>query len=585
MPFTSFDSAQELVDNINLLDSKPDAYPHWLEVKHQAIRHTLAVPPGDLLELQRPNESENVREYRLANYRAITHEGAVKFNDKAARIINGSNWTLAVASEDLREWIEGAEFSIGNGEQVKFREYFCRLVMPCSFEDPNAVLLAFPFNIKNPDTPPANPINEGGLQSNEAVSIKTFIVPSDHIYYIDESVMAWYAGYKVEVKKGNTVKAAKVFFIVDRFNYYRYMPVRIDDQHKIVYELQLWYNHDTGEGDKHELPINVLGGTLVKDPHIDGVTYNESFMKSYFEYGDEVIVSFSDYQAVRVKSAYPIKVMTEQPCQQCHGEGRYKKDDEYQRCGSCNGTGTASGLSPFKDLIVEQSVGVESNRPPLEYVSPPVDVLKYMNEDWRNLLKDAKKSINLDLLESVVESGEAKKQRLQDLQDMLGKIAGNLFDVITRYLWHVECLIHPNRNDRVMPVISEPSSFDIKSEEILREEALNAPLADAFTAMMEYNRRKYRGDEKLIRVKELALMYAPLLAVKDIQELNTLLAIGAFTDADLKKRYFAEMIIKKVAREIDIADEANEQRVFERADVLMQPFLPAAPTPIIDADT
>lgn len=579
-----YDSVEELIDSIYFPKYEPDAYTHWIGVKLQAVRHTRAVSPGELLEQQRPNESEHVRQYRLDNYRAITNEGAVKFNDKSARIINNSGYTLAVASEELREWLLNANFSLGNGEMAKFEEYFCRLVMPCSFEDPNALLIAFPFNPENPETPPAS--LEDGLPANQRVGIKTKIIASEDIKYIDDDYFVWFSGKVVMLEDRNKqTKKAPVYFVADKFNYYRLMPVGIEQKTgHFIYDLELWYNHDTGEGDKHELPVNILGGTLTKDL-TDYMTYNESFMKPYFEYGDEVIVTFSDFQAVKVKSAYPIKVMTEQPCQDCTGGKIRVQVDGHPSlvtCTTCNGSGTAKGLSPFKDLIVEKDFdGKESSRPPLEYVSPPVDVLQFLDDTWKSLLEKAKQAINLDLLESVVESGEAKKQRLGDLQDMLGKIAGNLFEVMERYLWHVECLITPNRAQRVVPVITEPLSFDIKSEEQLRNEVLTAHSADVVSSLMEFYRAKYRGNDKLIRIKELALEYAPLLAVQNVQELQTLLAVGGFTEADMIKRQRAEMILKRVSRTIDIMDDANIERIFAEADRLIQPFLPPAPIPII----
>lgn len=598
MPIQGFIDARHLVDSIILNDFLPPAYTKWIEVKHQAVRHTRAVMPHDLLEDNRPNESDLVRDYRLNNYRAITNEGVVKFNDKTSRIINNSNFTIQNEYDDLKKWLADNEWSLLNGEQVGFREYFSRFVLPCSFEDPNATLIAFPFNPDNPETPPALPVEEGGNPSNVTIGIKTMVIPSERIRYIDERVFAWEADYQFPFEVDGKVQFAPFFFIADTEWYYRFVPIGKDDKSKIVYELQEWYFHDTGSTIEgvvtHELPINILGGTLTKDQHhiedrriygkktktlSEVVTFNESFLKPYFEYGDEVINTLSDWQAVRTKSAYPIKVMKGVPCNICvdgtvvNGTLEDGRPDK-QVCGNCKGTGMQSGTGPYADIYYEESLlKTQSNRPVIEFVAPSTDIVKYLEDAWRGLLKDAKKSVNLDVLADVVESGEAKKTRLQDTEDMLSKIAANLFDVLERYLWQVECLLVPNRSQRQKPVIIRPTRFDLKSEAMLRAEVTEAHGADKFTSLMDFFKVKYKGDDTRIKIKELAMMYAPLLLDDNVQSRQAKILSGAYSADDITKADRAEMILLKVASEMDIFESSNMQRIFDRLDELMTPFL------------
>lgn len=558
----------------------------------QAIRHTRGDGVRDLLSIQRPNESEFIRSYRMQNIRLVTQEGTVKFNDKAARIINNSNYTIVNESDELREWLAMTSFPLENGDRVHFREYFTRFVLPCSFEDPNALLVAFPYNPDNPLVPPANPAAEGGLMPNEPVGIKTKVVPSERLVFVDDHIFAWDAGVW-SFRHNNNDFDAPFFFICDRFNYYRYIPVgfRTEQrrQQEIRYELQLWYFHDTGEGDMNELPVNILGGTLVKS---DYHTYYDSFIKPYFENGDEAMVTLSDYQAVKIRNAYPTRVLQKTPCTECDGVGKIKVRDDHgheglQQCGNCSGTGTVKDLSPFKDVVIDSDSGFgsenQSNRPIIEYVSPPLDSAVFLKQDWQDWLDAAMKSINLDVMLDIQESGAAKEHRLTDLRDMLMKIGNNIFDVMEHYLWYVECLLQPNRNQRQRPVIIRPTSYKIKTVEMLMAAVKDAPLSDRFTANMAFIKEKYAGDEQMIRLKELALQYAPLLMVNDNNELQLLIASGAYSQRDIVKRDRAEWALMELAKTLDLIN-AEDTAVFARLDEILAPFLPASAIPIVGAN-
>lgn len=590
-----FLSVEEIANSIDLRHHEPTAARHWFMVKQQAIRHTREASPGELLERQRPNESDFIRDYRMANYRCITGEGVTKFNDKVARIINGSGYTFSSESAEFKEWRQNVRLPAGNGETVSFNEYFSRVVLPASFEDPNALLVAFPYNPDNPMVPPANTVEEGGLMDNVPVGIATKIIPSEKIKWISKNAFAWKAGYW-DFQHENKTLSEPFFFIADNRYYYRLIPVGYtkdrNSRSMLKYELQLWYFHDTGSGtgpdETHELPLNVLGGTLTKDQDDDKIVYNSSFIKSYFEYGDEVIVIFSDWQAVRTKTSYPVKVMKKQPCMTCSGNGKVKYKHEtgegLRECDSCGGSGIQKDIGPFTTLYVDAGAGFNKDNPSvkaLEYISPDINTVEYLERSWRSLLKDADQSINLDLLESGNESGVAMGMRLQDLHDMLLKIAGNTFDVMELYSWFVECLLNPNRSQRVKPVIRRPKSFEIKSESQLMAEAKEAVPADAVTSLMEFYRAKYSGNPDLIRVKELALLYAPLLAIQDINEINTRIATGAYSASDLIKRDRAELVLTEMLRDgFDLFGRSIND-IFAELDRRIEIFLPIPPTPLV----
>jgi hypothetical protein len=126
-----------------------------------------------------------------------------------------------------------------------------------------------------------------------------------------------------------------------------------------------------------------------------------------------------------------------------------------------------------------------------------------------------------------------------------------------------------------------PISYDIKTEEMLRDEAIDAHTSDRFTSIMQMVHRKYAGDTDLIRVKELALMYAPLLMVQSVQELQLLLASGAYNENDLIKRDRVESVLIDLSKSMDLVDMSNDA-VFALVDAALSKYITSSDVVLVD---
>lgn len=550
----------------------------WAKVFKQAIQHTRRLDRIDLLDDNRPNESDAIKTYRNKIARRLTREGVYKFIAKKSRIYknSGVNIDKNAISETLREWLDTKPF-VQNGRRLTFAEYMYEIISMRAIEDANALHVAFPINPKNAMINPSAPVEIGGMTANESIGILPMVVPSKQRRLLNDDIVIFCAG---EWEFGENDKHSEpYYFMADRFDWFIHYPVRYE-RGKPVYETTLWYNHNSGI-----VPAQSLAGMPTMDEN-DQV-YNESFLSSYFEYADEFVTAFSDSQAVRVQHSYPKTVIDQIPCPANCRNGKVVSlnadgTENVDKCTVCGGAGIITDLSPYNVIRRPQhQIGQPenaSNNPVIEYVVPPDSILKFGYDVAFDLLEKGKKSIGLDLLESLSESGVAKEARLEDLIDMLTMIGNAEIYFMETFLAQCESLLVINPNDRIMPKIKHPESYAIKTQQMLLDAAKNTIPSDRVQKAKEYFKASYKGQDTLIRVMSLAHDYAPLLGVEG-SELQTRLNF-AYTPDDLVKADRAVWAFTKLSETYDNFMLMDDDRLFALADELIAPYLPDEPLPL-----
>lgn len=592
--------AQFIEEQPDFFDRKPDLNEYWTRVQRQASRHMRRLQVNALYDIARPNESDEIKDYRDNVRRDITIEGTWSWISKVSRIFVEHGITLdqSTVSDSLKEWLASGPFRIA-GRAVDMTSFIYELILPLMLEDPNGVILPLPTV---PDDPMLAPIK--GVQPNEQVYPINIIVPSGKIRYISNEIFAWVAGdWKIDDK--NT---APYYFVVDHEQYVRYIPVKRDnsqtaDRSKrnrtgFDYEIHPWYPHEMGE-----LPINVFGGVIsrpgdieyyeeTKSQYNEVPLYYESFLRNYFELSDEVVIAFSDNQAVRLQHNYPKMVMAQIPCpnSECKGGNvaNYLPDgtrDGHSVCPTCHGKEYIDNPGPYNVLVREDgaSTGITDNRPTLEFVTPPTDILKHSYEVPWDLFTRAKRTVGLDLLENVNESGVAKALRLGDLNDILRKVAHNFFNVISRHLGFVEALLIIEEDQRKKPRLRMPTDLQYRSQDMLEEEAKEALPADRFQAQMDFYSKKYISDPVLHKVYELTLSYAPIL-LNTQEEIKDNLAWGVYQTEDLFKKDHAFIIFKEMSESMDDGKFMllEKDAAFRLADAEIAKIMPRQPASVSD---
>lgn len=584
MPFNQISTARELVLFLpEFYNQELPIFDKWKEVRVQAAGHMLRQSVTHLYDIVRPNEPEEVRDYRENVHRDITSEGPWKFISKVTRIFldNGIRPDPDKMSEALKDYLNAGPFYTSGVNDFDIEEFIYQVLLPFMIEDPNGYLVPLPFNEFSPNIAPARPEEEGGISPLDRIAIKSILITSQSVVYLGDKVLAWKAGEMAYDSKGSK---APFYFMVDDREFIIYYPTRDGEGGKVTYIAEVWFFHGLGY-----VPAAQMGGIMTrfkeeatKSP--DEINfYHESFLWPYFNYADEFLSSFSDNQAVRIQHAYPKAVMKPIPCTNpdCKdGTVRIREPESGKiirnaSCGTCQGSGYLTNPGPYKVLIKEDLPGVADTGPVLEYISPPPDILQHSWDVSFNLLTMAKKSIGLDLLENVTESGVAKSMRLDDLRDFLWNVANSLTKITRSHLRSIEYLLNIEVEDQVEPSVYLPQVIHFTNRSLLKEEATSAIFADRVKSNLLYLRQKYRDDEVSFKIYSIAYNYAPLLAL-DTGETSQALAIGSYSPDDILKRDHIIMILQAIADEIGEEEflTSSKEDIIEVADALFFAMFP-----------
>ncbi len=559
-----------------------------LLVKRQAMRHTRRMAANPLFDQQRPNEPEIIKKYRNGIKRMLSKDGYDRWCSKVGRIIEGAGLIIdrQTLNENTAEYLATEPLTY-MWQYSGIQEYFLRQIIPYCIEDPNAMIVTFPYNPDFPEIPLSRPINEGGLPPNITPAIRLDVIPVEDIIYTDESEFLYY-GFEVDIPWGDAgeTKRERVQFQWTANEVFIWYP-SYNSRYELTYTQELWYLHEFGF-----LPINFMPGRLSISE--DGNYYNESYLHPYFEYADEFSAAYSDVQANRVSHLYPKVVMTEMPCpgKGCKG-GKVKTinklgEPDVKDCDTCSGTGIIKDGGPFSVIVQKASTGMDGeakNANPYQYVTPPTEVFNIAWEKTFELLERGKRSVGLDLLLNMNESGVAMEHRLEDLEDLLKDFAGALIDTMEVCLECMDALLNVNPESRKAPKIIRPKKFDIKTALGHKMDYDNTLPFDRYNSALTLIQNKYRGDDVKSKVYKEAFKYAPELLLSE-QEFSVRLASGIYQTINAIKRDYTVMLITEFAESLgeDVYLNTPYERTYEAIEQQIQQLAPAQDLPLFFND-
>jgi hypothetical protein len=546
----------------------------WLRVKNQTIEHVRYLETSELLNTNRPREDEDIKEYRNNIKRRITAAPINKYRTKTSRIFRSSG--LAVSEESLssslKEYLDSMPYRYLN-RPTNLNTYIFEVVYSRAIEDANAVEIILPYNPSNPDIAPILPVSAGGVMKNADLPIKKVIVPCEDIIYFDADIFSWYGGMMPVPGENSHTRNEKWYWLLDNEWFYRYVPVRIE-QGKVVYEVKVWYPHDTGMGDEKIVPVNVVPGDIVYS-ETGNIAYQVSFVSGMVEYFDEAISRFSDGQAVWYTTAFPVQVMEETDCTAPGCFNGYvqnpnsKAKSKTISCSTCGGSGKMARPSPYGVIIKKKTVEGESTTgKAYELISPDTNILDLTYKIPFDLIQKGERQSGLDVLEhKIEESGVSREMKFEDMKDRLADNAEKIAAFTQAHLFFTECLLNPDRKTRKMPKVNTPTDFQLKTSYDLKKDVDDALPADRLHKTMIYFRNIYKDNNRLLKVYETAYKYAPSL-VYDWPEAKEMEGLGVLETNDLVKRSNAINIFTEMSK-LATWDTMTDQRAFELADEMM----------------
>lgn len=555
----------ELAEN-----SPPIMRDRWMEVRNRMIVHTQGLPSEKLIGRQRPYEDESIARYRLDNYTPITQPIISRAFNALTRIFQDDNHAIMSWSDDLAEYMAENRFY---GRDLRLFLY--QVVMKSMIEDPNGLLIWVPDE-------------ESMLSSRPQTRIDVLpeIITSDRILFWHRDLLVVESEEKTWIKRARnsktTVPEGQVVYVINRDKIAKCK--QIGEKHEKKYEITYEHNLPEGMG----LPVITLGGDYVSEGYYD------SYFSAFSKFGDEAIRQFSDWQAIMVTSAFPIKVMDSMECdnpnafydrQGRHCIGDPDNIDTHRKCPRCNGEGKIYGFGPY-GVIVKPD---QSNTPPgeqyhdpemLRYVSPDVNIIRESRESWMVLLDKAEQSLNLNFILEA-QSGVAKAIDREELYSMLNNISSNFYDnIMFRSMWLIEQYRHVYPNDRVKPVIIKPKEFHIRTERELLDEYKeliqnNTTKALADQALTAYIDKAYSGDKVTKKTYEFLLRYDVLLSYNVAEKTTVADVFGDKGENMIIRNIYARQALQALAAEVDQQTfvEMEYPQMKAWVDAYIQPYL------------
>ena len=255
-------------------------------------------------------------------------------------------------------------------------------------------------------------------------------------------------------------------------------------------------------------------------------------------------------------SAFPYREELAEECTEkgCrHGIIWNKETEEGETCGTCKGTGKIFARGPYGVFVRSKGSSLfdgkeADNQPLVRFVSPPVDIIKYSGEAWKDLLREAEDALHL-VYTKEAQSGTAKEIDREDSDAMITKISNNVFDeIIFRSLLYIES--YREINSPIEPIIVKPISFRAKSEDDLINEVTvlrdkNAPIAFQVEATKDLARKRFSGNKSLSRMVEILVSFDPIYNVSTADK-SILLANGTIKKQDIQKSLYAYKTLQEI---------------------------------------
>ncbi len=483
--------------------------------------HADGIFPETLINERRPNEPENVLNYRKKIFVAKTKPYFSKIENTLQKIRRSSDWSIKYPEESFDKIIEGEKMDDYAERRYpvfdSVTNWAFSLLLRNYLIDANALLMVAPLEI--PD------------QENQFLRpVATVFNSCDVIDFVDEdyAVMENKSGCEYQVQ-GGRIKKGKSFYVVTTVSITRYDQVNDKGNYSPAYIF---------EHGLEMLPVFKLGGIVIEVSGIN--TLYESRIAGILPEFNEALREYSDLQAAVVLSMFPERwEYTQNQCTKCKGIGKVQEVINNEQCSvvctTCAGSGMVA-TGPYSKVVIG---AVEADKhplptPPMGYVHGPVDIIKLQQESVKYHIESALAAINFEFLAEgpLNQSGTAKEVDKDELNNMVHSIAEDIVRIIDRVysliaLYRYSVQYTPDEIREMLPMISVPEKYDILSAAYFDAQIKSAfenKLNPAITNQMQvsYATKVFNNDLDISQKVEMILNIDPLSGISEDDKMSRL---------------------------------------------------------------
>lgn len=547
---------------------------------HEFLTHSDGQYPQDVIERQRPNEADVVKDFRKEIWQPITKPTFTRVVSSINKIRRSSDWSINYNDT------ENITSRIANGETLYD---YCELDFPFFSSvtnwvfsvllkqyliDPNAVILDMPLEVN--------------IDKTEYLKPYPYIFNCCDVLDFKENEYA-----VLNIPTGSErYNGGKAFYFVNTQLIQKWEQI---NRNGFVPTLE--YVHDLAM-----LPVFKLGGIICNSNGHDFLY--ESRISGILPNLNECVAEYTDLQAGKRLHLYPERwEFTQHECSQCKGNGvvvnpNYVAGGNMRAnmvCGACSGLGYISG--PYSKTLVKPVQAGQQNipLPPAGFIEKDVEIIKVMDESWRRHIFDALAAINFQFLDQTPlnQSGTAKEVDKEELNNTVHAIAEDLVRIMDRiYLltarYRYKGLYSFEEIKKMLPSISVPEHFDLLSSQFMQEEVSKAKASKLNPIIIgameiEFAGKRFINEPEVKNRVELVLKLDPLpnlteddkmtmLSNKGITKINYIISsnIQSFVQrAIFENDKFADLALDEQKATLEeYAEEQIEQEKQETSDAM-----------------
>ena len=569
----------EYIDFITTKKKPHKYYKKTVSLAEEMGVHIEGFKPAKLLNKKRPHEQEDVKEYRLSIWEAVTKSESEKVLNTINRIFNPK--FLSVSYPETPSIIPEEEslanyFANDYGIYRSLWNFVRETLLKMTLSDANAACLVMPENLQVEDTEFYKPM--------------PYIYRSENLIHFKDDVhfTFWFP----DEKKNQVWDGKGYMLLVDTE---RIMKIRVESEEdrKVIYD----FEHGLGV-----CPCFRLGGRVEgdKNPY-----YYTSFVYGIAPHWNKAISLISDMDGSIVNHLYPERWEWQTECDKCdNGQVERIRDSDGQtiktECVNCKGTGYISNRSPYGALTIKASALNPDSpipTPPADYITKDIEPIRELDKQIDTQIMKGYSAINMDIIHKVGEnqSGIAKVIDRQDLESFLMRIANHVLDYQLQNIIEYTALYrYSELMQNQLTELSEwiegisvnrPIEYNVLTLDMLineLKEAGNSNTSSNYYRQIERDmiNIKFSNNEKE-RLKNLAIVNLKPFPNKSIDQLMAANSMGAIKQRDIIRNEniddLVEMAIQENKEFITLPYEkqlAAVNAIIDRDYLAQQPTIP-----------
>ncbi len=513
--------------------------------------HLKGDKPIDLLTTYRPNEPEEIRNYRLEIFEPITEGEGKRIVNVLSKIQQSSNFSIKFPEQTNVPEDETLEaYTTENYPHFgSLTDWAFNVALKQDLIDANSLVVVMPLVIPEDNV--------------------SFLKPFTFIYRSDQVLDYGLNYYTILLDEKNVVDdvALNVWLIVTDTQILKLKQLSPTDLGKV--EVEILFQFDFGEAPAFFMKGDYRAETIP-------FAYN-SFVSGILPFWNKAIRMDSDLDAQYVQHLYTERVEMEVGCDAgCHRDAdegihmtvRLVNGEERKSvCNKCGGNGWSNGRSPYGVTSVRKDAleGVDSGGefPGVTYIDKPTDIVDLTQNKIDKLISQGFQSISMDIIDKVGDnqSGIAKTIDRSELNSFFNKVSDNLFDNIlfNSYkfisLWRFSVV-----GDPVMPTINKPTVFDTANIPMLVNEIEQLSKAGVDTTQLELDLidKKFPNDTDKQKFNKNIINLDPLSGKTEDDKTDIKLNGGVTQEQYILSSNIRGFILDAVNKDIDFLDKPRD---------------------------